>query len=84
MFRQALDSSQLEGIQKLNLGYELGLLYERAERSNDALTSYQDVFSQDSNYRDVKDKISTLKKNLGIVDDFHAAAEEKKERISFL
>ncbi|MCK5914220.1 MAG: tetratricopeptide repeat protein [Desulfuromusa sp.] len=85
MFRQALDCTYLEDIQQLNLGYELGLLYERAERENEALNSYQTVFSQDNNYRDVREKISLLKNALGISDvnsplDF----EEKKERISFL
>ena len=85
MFQQALDSPELEAIQRLNLGYELGLLYERDERSNDALISYQNVFSQDSNYRDVRDKISSLKDTLGIVDDdFQVVVEEKKKRISFL
>jgi len=85
MFQQALDSPHLEEIQRLNLGYELGLLYERAERTNDALISYQDVFSQDKNYRDVRDKISALKNVLGIAeDDSQVTLEENKERISFL
>ena len=85
MFQQALDCSHLEDIQRLNLGYELGLLYERAERSNDALNSYQNVFSQDNNYRDVREKISVLRNTLDIVED-NAPIElaEKKERISFL
>ncbi|MEE4255198.1 MAG: hypothetical protein V2I50_14235 [Desulfuromusa sp.] len=85
MFQQALDSPHLEDIQRLNLGYELGLLYERAERPNDALISYQDVFSQDSNYRDVRDKIAQLKNTLGLVnDENNGVSEVKKERISFL
>jgi tetratricopeptide (TPR) repeat protein len=84
MFQQALDSPELEAIQRLNLGYELGLLYERAERTNDALVSYQNVFSQDSNYRDVRDKVSLLKDSLGIADDSQIVVEEKKNRISFL
>ncbi len=85
MFQQALDSPHLEEIQRLNLGYELGLLYERAERANDALISYQDVFSQDKNYRDVRDKISALKNILGIAeDDSQVILDEHKERISFL
>jgi len=84
MFKQALESSHLEDIQRLNLGYELGLLYERADRANDALTSYQDVCSQDSNYRDVKDKIQELQSTLGISDDSSFDFEEKKDRISFL
>ncbi len=85
MFTQALNSSLLEDIPRLNLGYELGLLYERAERSSDALISYQDVFSQDNNYRDVREKISVLKNTLGIDEDNSSIPlEEKKERISFL
>ncbi|SEA65795.1 Tetratricopeptide repeat-containing protein [Desulfuromusa kysingii] len=85
MFQQALDFAHLEAIQKLNLGYELGLLYERAERSNDALISYKNVFSQDSNYRDVRDKISILKKTLGITDDDSSDGPSGgNERISFL
>lgn len=85
MFTQALNSPLLEDIPRLNLGYELGLLYERAERSNDALISYQDVFAQDNNYRDVREKISVLKNTLGIDDDNTSISlEEKKERISFL
>jgi hypothetical protein len=69
MFRQALDSPRLEDIQRLNLGYELGLLYERAERQNDALISYRNVLAQDSKYRDVTEKVATLKHNLGIHDE---------------
>jgi len=85
MFQQALDSPHLENIQRLNLGYELGLLYERADRSKDALISYQDVFSRDENYRDVADKISELSNTLGGTEDnFQTVTEEKKNRISFL
>jgi tetratricopeptide (TPR) repeat protein len=85
MFQQALDSQYLEDIQRLNLGYELGLLYERADRLNDALISYRNVFSLDNNYRDVGDKISMLTDALGIVDETLDSPElETKERISFL
>ncbi len=85
MFQQALDSSLLEDIQRLNLGYELGLLYERAERSEDALTSYQDVFAQDNNYRDVRDKIADLRNTLGLSEGNSTdGLDEQKERISFL
>jgi tetratricopeptide (TPR) repeat protein len=97
MFQQALDSPQLEDIQRLNLGYELGLLYERAERHNDALVSYRTVLAQDSKYRDVAEKVATLKRNLGILDDpppgglkaqatsvSTSAPESPKRRVSFL
>ena len=85
MFQQALDSPYLEEMQRLNLGYELGLLYERAGRANDALISFQDVLSQDSNYRDVRDRVKTLKASLGLVDEVaDNSLDERKERISFL
>lgn len=93
MFQQALDSSRLEEIQRLNLGYELGLLYERAGRREDALVSYRNVLSQDSKYRDVTEKVAELTKLLGIAADQSAPvaknevktdAQGKRERVSFL
>ena len=84
MFKQALESSHLEDIQRLNLGYELGLLYERDGRVSDALTSYQDVYAQDRNYRDIKDKIQELQSTLGIDDPLSSGFDEKKDRVSFL
>ncbi len=85
MFQQALDSQYLEEIQRLNLGYELGLLYERAERADDALASYQTVMDLDSNYRDIVEKVSSLRKRLGLPEENDdKAATEIKERISFL
>jgi len=84
MFKQALESSHLEDIQRLNLGYEMGLLYERADRANDALSSYQDVYAQDSNYRDVREKVLELQSALGIDDPLVSGFEEKKDRVSFL
>ncbi len=83
MFQQALDSPYLEDLQHMNLCYELGLLYERSGRINDALISYQDVLSQDSNYRDIRDKVNFLKTTLGIPED-NSVPETNKERISFL
>ncbi|MBN1959248.1 MAG: tetratricopeptide repeat protein [Desulfuromonadales bacterium] len=85
MFQQALKSEYLEEIQQLNLGYELGLLYERAERYNEALTSYQNVLSLDRNYRDVGEKVTRLRDLLGLSPaDGESDFTENKERISFL
>ncbi len=83
MFQQALDSPYLEDLQRMNLCYELGLLYERSDRINDALISYQDVLAQDANYRDVRDKVTALKASLGLTETA-SDVEESKERISFL
>ena len=83
MYQQALDSPYLEDLQRMNLCYELGLLYERSGRIKDALISYKDVLSQDRNYRDIQDKVSSLQATLGLEDE-STASEDGKERISFL
>ncbi len=85
MFKNALASVYLEEMQSLNLGYELGLLYECSNRAEEALSSYQIVFGKDSNYRDVRDKIAILENAIDAVDDGSIdALEESKDRISFL
>jgi len=85
MLQQALESENLDSAQRLNLGYELGLLYERCERSEDALASFQSIASQDDSYRDVRDKVTLLCEKLGISDaDQLGGLTDNKERISFL
>ena len=93
MFQQALDSPHLEEIQRLNLGYELGLLYERAERHEDALVSYRSVLAQDSKYRDVSEKVEALKSRFGAGEkatdqkpqaEKPSEPEPQKRRVSFL
>jgi tetratricopeptide (TPR) repeat protein len=83
-FRLALDSEHLEENQRLNLGYELGSLYERSEQRADAYSCYLAVFEQDSSYRDVKEKVSALQAEFGDEVATQKPIEENKERISFL
>lgn len=68
LFQLALESPFLEQREKINLNYELGLLYEKAERSADALARYELVLHQDSQYRDISDKIARLKNRSGDKD----------------
>lgn len=84
VFRKALTSAYLEEGQKLNLGYELGQLYQRAQRPEESLESYQQVFAQDSSYRDVAERIAQLKEQLGIINVEVNDDEGSRERISFL
>ncbi len=84
MFRQALDSEHLEENQRQNLGYELGSLYERSEQYAEASASYQAVFAQDENYRDVAVKVRALQVKLGGDNVTTEPVEESKDRISFL
>ena len=84
MLKQALNFEHLGTVQRLNLGYELGLLYERSERFEEAFDSYQAVFTQDDSYRDVREKLAQLREKLGITDDDRLGGAEGKERISYL
>ncbi len=84
MFQQALDSPHLEDPQRINLCYELGSLYERSDRFEEALSSYQLVVAQDQEYRDASEKVAQLRSRLGASTDELPPADEGKERISFL
>ncbi len=84
MFRRALDSEHLEENQRLNLGYELGSLYERSDQRAEAYTSYLAVFEQDASYRDVKEKVAALQEEFGGDSVAPEPLAENKERISFL
>lgn len=85
MFQQALDAENLDNAQRLNLGYELGSLYERCERFADALGTYQTVLSLDGSYRDIRERMSRLREKLGVSDaDQPSELGDNKERISFL
>ncbi|PLY00328.1 MAG: hypothetical protein C0622_09165, partial [Desulfuromonas sp.] len=79
------DSSYLYRGQRLNLDYELGLLYERMDRPEDALHCYEDLMGQDSHYRDVADKVEELKKAISSKEEQAPSdAAANKQRISFL
>lgn len=85
LLQQALDTPNLGSDQRLNLGYELGLLYEKAQRNSEALISFREVYERDNNYRDVADRITALTtattKTLSSLDE---GSGQKRERISFL
>lgn len=81
-------TTQVAGLgpeQKLDLCYELGRLYEKTRRYNNALSSYRDVFDQDSNYRDVADRITALTEMMERpATEASEPAGNKRERVSFL
>jgi len=81
MYQQALDSPHLEDEQRLSLSYELATLYENSERLEEALSSYRVVMARDETFRNVKEKVSSLQQQLGIVVEDEVV---NKERISFL
>lgn len=82
MLQRVLDTSDLDSSQRLNLGYELGLLYEKGQRNREALDRYREVFSQDKGYRDVAAKISALTAQAAV--DSSGSTSQQRDRISFL
>ncbi len=91
-FRAALEGESLAEGQKMSLYYELGALYENWERPLDALDSFQFVADSDLFFRDVADRIDSLRKALGMSDDSETSKkdtpettpEESKDRVSYL
>lgn len=85
LLQQTLDTPNLGSDQRLNLGYELGLLYEKAQRNSEALTSFREVYERDNNYRDVADRITTLSTaTTTTLSSLDQGSGQKRERISFL
>lgn len=91
-FRAALEGDSLAEGQKLSLHYELGALYENWQRPRDALDSFKIVADSDLFFRDVADRIDSLRKELGLPegagtkknDNPEVPPEESKDRVSFL
>lgn len=91
-FKTALSGDSLDDGQKLSIYYELGILYEGWERPLDALDSFQFVADCDLFFRDVADRIESLRNTLGMTDETGVAdsgktdelSVETKDRISFL
>lgn len=91
-FKTALSGDSLDDGQKLSIYYELGILYEGWERPLDALDSFQFVADCDLFFRDVADRIESLRNSLGMTDETGVTdngktdevSVETKDRISFL
>ncbi len=80
-YRAALEFTELSDGQRFNLHYEMGLLYEQMDRAMDALDSFQYVADFDPFFRDVKDKITRLRQQLGMEA---GSVSNSKDRVSYL
>jgi len=87
VFKSGLGYPKLSAEERVNLGYELGLLYETWGHPQEALESFQAVTSTDPFFRDVSSKIAGLRKSLGLApepNDEKQDAKGNKDRISYL
>ncbi|PLX90763.1 MAG: hypothetical protein C0619_08950 [Desulfuromonas sp.] len=78
-YRTALSSASLDDGQRLSLHYELGMLYENFQHTEQALASYRLVFEADPHFRDIAEKVASLNDAQGT-----ASRPGGKDRISFL
>jgi tetratricopeptide (TPR) repeat protein len=83
--KQGLGIESLSEEGRVPLHYELGLIYQAAGRSLEALESFQLVADHDLFFRDVGEMVKQLRKELGLdgeQDD--DAAQGNRDRISYV
>jgi tetratricopeptide (TPR) repeat protein len=86
-FKSGLAQPDLTPPEKTSLNYEAGLLYEAWERPLEALDCFQNVADTDLFFRDVGEKIDSLRKALGLDNEAGESAEngrKKKNRVSYV
>jgi tetratricopeptide (TPR) repeat protein len=86
IFKEALAQPQLSEAVRIALRYELGLLYETVGRTLEALESYQFVADRDRFFREVTDKLSGLRRSLGLDEPGGPApaGRASRDRISYV
>jgi tetratricopeptide (TPR) repeat protein len=61
-FTEALDTQGIEGDERLGILYELALSNELAGQPDEAVSFYEQIYSQNAAFRDVADKIKSIKR----------------------
>ncbi len=64
-FTEALDTSGIKKDERMGILYELALSNEYAKQLDEAVTLYEQIYSQDTGFRDVADKIRTIRGHAG-------------------
>jgi tetratricopeptide (TPR) repeat protein len=86
-FKKALGQPDISNEVQVALRYELGLLYEIAGRPLEALENYQLVVGHDLFFRDVSEKLKSLRQKLGFEDQTIESLHNdsnKRDRISYV
>jgi tetratricopeptide (TPR) repeat protein len=61
-FSEAAETPGLKGDERLGILYELALSYEQSRKSGEAYSLYEKIYGQDPSFRDVAEKIKSLRK----------------------
>ena len=67
-FREALDTQGIQPDESIGLKYELALSCELAGEMDQAFPLYTDIYNQNPRFRDISEKMASLKKG-GVVED---------------
>lgn len=86
LFRQGLDHDRLKDQERLNLYFELGLLYVAWSRPLDALESFQRVADVDPFFREASEQVRQLRRQLGLDGDEPGGSGQGpgQSRVTFL
>lgn len=87
VFRDGIANPDVADAERVSLHYEMGLLYEVWGRPGDALKCFSTVAASDRIFRDVDEKLRTLREQVGATDDeadLAAAGKSGKDRVTYL
>ncbi len=60
-FREIIDSPKIESRERLGIDYELALSYEMLNDPGQAYSIYEKIYSEDPNFRDIAEKVKSLR-----------------------
>jgi tetratricopeptide (TPR) repeat protein len=64
-FKEALDTAGIKGDERMGIMYELALSHECAKQLEEAVSLYEQIYSQNTAFRDVADKIRSIRGSAG-------------------
>lgn len=64
-FTEALDTSGIKRDEQMGIMYELALSHEYAQHLDEAVSFYEQIYTQDTAFRDVADKIRSIRGRAG-------------------
>ncbi|MCI0482150.1 MAG: tetratricopeptide repeat protein, partial [Candidatus Dadabacteria bacterium] len=77
-FTEALDTAGIKGDERMGIMYELALSYECAKQMDEAVSLYEQISSQDTTFRDVADKIRSIKGRAGTTPAAKVSPEKER------
>lgn len=77
-FTEALDTPGIKGDERMGILYELALSHECAKQMDEAVSLYEQIYSQDTTFRDVANKIRSIRGRAGTASASKAPPEKER------